>query len=71
MNGTMPRDRRPPERLVGTARRRIAGQAAFEYLLLVALIGLVLVTGADSPLETLVRAVQGYYGRFTFALAMP
>jgi hypothetical protein len=36
-----------------------------------ALIGLVLVIGEDSPLEMLFRAIQGYYGRFTFSLAMP
>jgi hypothetical protein len=42
-----------------------------EYTILMALIGLVLVIGEDSPLELLFRAVQGYYGRFTFSLAMP
>ena len=34
-------------------------------------VGLVLVLGQDSPLEALFRAIQGYYGRFTFALSMP
>lgn len=53
------------------AKRPSTGQSLVEYTLLVALIGLVLVIGEDSPLEALARAVQGYYGRFTFALAMP
>jgi hypothetical protein len=47
------------------------GQSLAEYTILLALIGLVLVIGEDSPLEVLFRAVQGYYGRFTFSLAMP
>jgi len=47
------------------------GHALAEYTILLALIGLVLVIGQDSPMETLFRAIQGYYGRFTFALSMP
>jgi Flp pilus assembly pilin Flp len=47
------------------------GQTLAEYTILMALIGLVLVIGEDSPLELVFRAVQGYYGRFTFSLAMP
>ena len=47
------------------------GQSLAEYTILLALIGLVLVLGQDSPLEALFRAIQGYYGRFTFALSMP
>ncbi len=47
------------------------GHSLVEYSILLALIGLVLVIGQDSPLETLFRAIQGYYGRFTFALSMP
>ena len=52
-------------------RRRSSGQSLAEYTILLALIGLVLAIGQDSPLEVLVRAIQGYYGRFTFALSMP
>ncbi len=53
-------------------RNRYArGQSLVEYTILMGLIGLVLVIGEDSPLELLFRAVQGYYGRFTFSLAMP
>lgn len=52
-------------------KRRHAGQSLAEYTILLALIGLVLVIGEDSPLEVLLRAIQGYYGRFTFSLSMP
>ena len=52
-------------------RSRMHGQSLAEYTILLALIGLVLVLGQDSPLEALLRAIQGYYGRFTFALSMP
>jgi len=52
-------------------RSRMHGQSLAEYTILLALIGLVLVLGQDSPLEALFRAIQGYYGRFTFALSMP
>jgi Flp pilus assembly pilin Flp len=47
------------------------GQSLAEYSILLALIGLVLVIGKDSPLEVLFRALQGYYGRFTFSMSMP
>ena len=47
------------------------GQSLAEYTILLALVGLVLVIGMDSPLETLFRAIQGYYGRFTFSMSMP
>ena len=52
-------------------RSRMHGQSRAEYTILLAMIGLVLVLGQDSPLEALFRAIQGYYGRFTFALSMP
>jgi Flp pilus assembly pilin Flp len=51
--------------------QRPKGQSLTEYTILLALIGLVLVVGEDSPLEALFRAIQDYYGRFTFALSMP
>jgi hypothetical protein len=52
-------------------KRSLKGQSLAEYTILLALIGLVLVTGSDSPLEVLFRAIQGYYGRFTFSMSMP
>jgi Flp pilus assembly pilin Flp len=51
--------------------RRSGGHALAEYTILLALVGLVLVIGQDSPLEVLFRAVQQYYGRFTFSMSMP
>jgi hypothetical protein len=35
------------------------------------LIGVALVLGDPSPLETLVRAIQQVYGRYTMALSLP
>jgi Flp pilus assembly pilin Flp len=52
-------------------KRGTRGQSLVEYTVLLSLIGLVLVIGEDSPLELLFRAIQGYYGRFTFSLSMP
>ena len=52
-------------------KRSARGQALAEYTILLALVGLVLVIGTDSPLEVLFRAVQGYYRRFTFSMSMP
>jgi Flp pilus assembly pilin Flp len=52
-------------------KRFARGQSLAEYTILLALLGLVLVTGTDSPLEVLFRAVQGYYGRYTFSMSMP
>jgi Flp pilus assembly pilin Flp len=59
-----------PRRTTSLAGNR-RGQSLVEYTVLLALIGLVLVIGDDSPLEALFRAVQAYYGRFTFSLSMP
>jgi len=52
-------------------KRCARGQSLVEYTILLGLIGLVLVIGEDSPLEALFRAIQGYYGRFTYSLSMP
>ena len=52
-------------------RHSVRGQSLAEYTILLSLIGLVLVIGQDSPLEVLFRAVQSYYGRFTFSMSMP
>lgn len=52
-------------------KRYATGQSLAEYSILLALIGLVLVIGQDSPLEVLFRALQAYYGRFTFSMSMP
>jgi Flp pilus assembly pilin Flp len=54
--------------LVGHRHR---GHVMFEYAVVVALIGLVLFAGTDNPMERLVRAAHDFYGRFSYALAMP
>ena len=66
---------RPSERLPAAAPGRApgpaAGQATTEYLILGTLIGLAVVLGDPSPLETLLRAIQQVYGRYTMALSLP
>lgn len=52
-------------------KRLQRGHSLVEYTVLFTLVGLVLVLGDDSPLEQLVRSIQGAYGRFTFALSLP
>jgi Flp pilus assembly pilin Flp len=52
-------------------KRVVRGQSLVEYTVLLGLIGLVLVIGEDSPLEAIFRAIQGYYGRFTFSMSLP
>lgn len=47
------------------------GQAAVEYLLVLALFVLVLSAGPDSPLELLFEAFGERYQRFTLAMSMP
>ena len=68
----LPRGGRRASRQEGSPVKRCArGQSLVEYTILLGLIGLVLVIGEDSPLEALFRAIQGYYGRFTYSLSMP
>jgi hypothetical protein len=62
---------RPAAAAHGHGSRHPGGQATTEYLILGTLIGLVLVLGDPSPLETLVRAIQQVYGRYTMALSLP
>ena len=53
------------------SRRRIAGQAAVEYLVVVALLALALAVGPNSPLEQLFRALGSSYAAFTHAISRP
>ncbi|MFA7667409.1 MAG: hypothetical protein WCY32_14970 [Burkholderiaceae bacterium] len=48
-----------------------AGQATTEYLIVLALVGLVLAAGPDSPLELLFEAIGDYYQRFGDQLSRP
>ncbi len=50
---------------------RIAGQAAVEYLVVLALVALFLVLGPDSPVERLVRAFDARFSGFSHAISLP
>ena len=52
-------------------RALIAGQAAVEYLIVVALLSLALAVGPNSPLEQLFRALGSTYAAFTHAVSRP
>jgi hypothetical protein len=61
--------------MTGAARTRgrcvIRGQAAVDYVLLLALVGLALGLGAESPVQQLVAAIDEHYRRFTWAISLP
>jgi len=52
-------------------RSLCAGQAAVDYLLVLALVALALSIGADSPIQRLVEAIAEHYRRFTWAISLP
>jgi len=64
---------RPLHRL----RHRVAlrsssmGQAATDYLLVLALVALAMSLGAQGPVNDLVAAVAEHYRRFTWAISQP
>ena len=64
---------RPLHRL----RHRVAlrsssmGQAATDYLLVLALVALAMCLGAQGPVNDLVAAVAEHYRRFTWAISQP
>lgn len=47
------------------------GQASAEYSLVVALLAIALLLGADSPLEQLLRALSSYLQHYTYVLSRP
>lgn len=47
------------------------GQAATDYLLVLALVALALSLGAQGPVNELVAAVAEHYRRFTWAISQP
>jgi hypothetical protein len=51
--------------------RRSAGQAATDYLLVVALVAVALSIGQGGPVAQLARALGEHYQRFTWAIAQP
>ena len=50
---------------------RSRGQAATEYLIVVALFALALTVGPDSPLEQLFTAVNTRFSSFTYSISRP
>jgi hypothetical protein len=53
------------------ARSCLGGQAAIDYLLVLALVSLALSLGADSPVQRLVEAIAEHYRRFTWSISLP
>jgi hypothetical protein len=47
------------------------GQAATDYLLVLALVALAMSLGAQGPVNDLVAAVAEHYQRFTWAISQP
>lgn len=47
------------------------GQAATDYLLVLALVAAALAVGADAPVQRLVEAIAERYARFTWSISLP
>lgn len=47
------------------------GQAATDYLLVLALVAFALRIGADAPVQQLVDAIAERYQRFTWSISLP
>lgn len=60
---------RPRHRMA--LRSSSTGQAATDYLLVLALVALAMSLGAQGPVNELVAAVAEHYRRFTWALSQP
>jgi hypothetical protein len=56
---------------MSAGRARCGGQAATDYLLLVALVSLALGLGADAPVHGVLQALAERFGRFTWAISLP
>ena len=52
-------------------RSSSTGQAATDYLLVLALVALAMSLGAQGPVNDLVAAVAEHYRRFTWAISQP
>jgi hypothetical protein len=50
---------------------RCAGQAATDYLMVVALVAMVFSIGEDGPISQVIRAFADYYQRFSWSMAQP
>ena len=60
---------RPRHRMA--LRSSSTGQAATDYLLVLALVALAMSLGAQGPVNELVAAVAEHYRRFTWAISQP
>jgi hypothetical protein len=51
-------------------RRKSAGQALMEYLVVISLGVIVLVSGDNPPIQQLANAIKGYYTDYSFAISI-
>lgn len=51
-------------------RRRISGQSLIEYLVVLMVGVIVLVTGSDPPIQKLATAIRGYYTDYSYAISI-
>jgi len=51
-------------------RRRMGGQSLIEYLVVLMVGVIVLVTGNDPPIQKLAAAIQDYYTDYSFAMSV-
>ncbi len=62
--------RRPLTKLPALVRRRSAGQAMIEYLVVLMVGVIVLVTGNDPPIQKLATAIKEYYTDYSYAISI-
>ncbi len=53
-----------------SARRRMKGQSLIEYLVVLTLGVIVLVTGTDPPIQKLATAIREYYTDYSYAISI-
>ncbi len=52
------------------AQRRMRGQSTIEYLVVLMVAVIVLVTGADPPIQKLATAIRDYYTDYSYAISV-
>ncbi|MDF3035894.1 MAG: hypothetical protein K0S28_1168 [Paucimonas sp.] len=52
------------------SRRRMRGQSFLEYIVVLSVGVLVLVSGTDPPIQKLARAIRDYYTDYSFAISV-
>jgi hypothetical protein len=53
-----------------TTRRRMSGQSLIEYLVVLMVGVIVLVTGSDPPIQKLATAIREYYTDYSYAISI-